>query len=124
MKLTDSMIQWLASGQRGTSSETIFTHLTGVNALGSSGMDHPHDPSDLMRCEKLLRQCPELRAAMPRMAECGPVWQQLVDEWDALVALVLEDAPDWMKGRGSAKKAYDRMCEIIDGERAKQEPQP
>ena len=118
MTITDGMIQWLANGRRGVSSETIFTHLTGVDARGSYPLDYPHDPSDLMRCERLLRQCPELRAKMHRMGELSPVWQQLVAEWDSLVALVINEAPSWMDGKGSAPKAYKRMREIIADARA------
>lgn len=116
MELTKSMIQWLASGRRGVSSETMFTHLTGVECRGGWMGDYPHDPSDLMRCERLLRQCPELRAELHRMAELGPVWATLVADWDSLVALVIEEAPDWMDGTGCATKAYERMREIIDNE--------
>lgn len=119
MNLSPEMILWLGNGERGVSSNTIFTKLTGVDALGDWPGSHPHDPADLMRCEKLLRLFPELRLRMPEMAAVSPEWAGLVAEWNDLVALVLEEAPEWMKGRGRAPKTFNRMQQIIDGARVK-----
>ena len=112
MVITNGMIDWLANGQRGASSETIFTHLTGVEA--GSFRDHPHDSSDFMRCEKLLIQCPELRKELARMADLGPVWTRLVADWGMIVALVNEENPDWMTKSGRAPKAYKHIRGIIE----------
>lgn len=46
--------RWLASGERGASSDAIFYQLTGV-ATGDK-TSHPHDPADLRRCRLLLEQ--------------------------------------------------------------------
>lgn len=112
MELTGSMIEWLANGQRGVSSETIFTHLTGIKA--GSFRDHPYDTSDFMRCEKLLIQCPELRKELPRMADLGSVWAGLIADWDTIVALVNEENPEWMTKSSSTPKAYRRIRSIIE----------
>lgn len=111
MDITNGMIQWLANGNRGVSSETLFTHLTGIEA--GKYRDHPHDPSDFMRCERLLMQCPELRDELHRMAELGPVWAALVADWDVIVALVNAESPKWMTACARAPKAYQRICDII-----------
>lgn len=95
---------WLASGERGISSNTIFTHLTGVDALRDWGMDHPHDPADFRRCRLLVAQVPELRPLLPRMADVSPVWAALVNRWDEICAC-MDTAP---------ADAYDLMRTIIN----------
>lgn len=118
-----NLIQWLANGERGISSNTIVTHLTGINAMGQWGRrDHPHDPGDLSRCRLLLEQVPELRMPfVAHMATCSPVWAALTRAWDELCALMDEEAPHWRDGRGSAPKTYRRMSELIDGARVKEQ---
>lgn len=92
-------VEWLAHGDRGLSSETIFTHLTGIDAVGSCNRRprwHPTDAGDLGRCRRLLEDdVPELRPAFTRMGEVSAVWKRLVKHWDALCALMDREAPDW-----------------------------
>ena len=94
----------------------MFTHLTGVSALGGHwpkwGVHYPHDPDDLSRCRKLLEAVPELKPLLPRMAEASPVWAELVSRWDELCALMDAEAPQWRDGQGSAKKTYALMQEL------------
>lgn len=97
--------KWLASGERGISSNTLFTVLTGVDALRNWGMDHPHDPADFRRCRLLLEQVPELRPLLPKMSQVSAVWAALVARWDDICAC--------MDNRPS--EAYDLMCTVIDG---------
>ena len=109
-KLTRAMVAWLAGGRRGISSNSIFTHLTGMDAM--AGWPHPSaplDPDDLGRCRRLLELCPELRAALPRMAGLSPVWAAMVAEWDELCALMDEENPGWRDGEGAAPRTYHRM---------------
>lgn len=113
MQLTNSMISWLANGDRGVSSNTIFSHLTGVNALVFGGC-HPLDPDDLWRCRELLKRCPELKAELPRMATKSKEWAALVPEWDNLCAMMDEEAPNWPKFGSSAKRTYLRMQELFE----------
>lgn len=54
------LTSWLASGERGISSNTIVTCLTGINALGGHWHSHPLDPDDMTRCRKLLERVPLL----------------------------------------------------------------
>ncbi|MBB3017613.1 hypothetical protein FHR70_000653 [Microvirga lupini] len=111
--LSQNAIMWLATGERGTSSETLFTLTTGHDCTGDWGYSHPHDPDDLSRCRKLLDQCPELVSCLPRVAAAGPEWAALVPRWDELCALMDEESPDWREGRGSAPKTYALMKSIF-----------
>ena len=114
MILTDNMIAWLARGERGASSNTIFQHLTGHDTGSSGGFSHPHDPDDVRRCRKLLDQCPELKATFPQMATRSPVWAALVAEWGSLCAEMDFEAPDRRDHQGAAPIAYRHMKAIIE----------
>jgi hypothetical protein len=105
-------VQWLAHGERGLSSETIFSHLTGVDAVGDGHRWHPLDPGDLGRCRRLLDEVPELRAAFPRMREVSPVWSRLVDAWDTLCDQMDSEAPQWRDGTGHCRQTYDHMKQL------------
>jgi len=118
--MTKAMVDWLAGGERGISSNAIFTHITGIDAMlgwrDSTG--HPHDPADWRRCEILLEQCPELRAEFYQMKEVSDIWKRLVENWDKIRQIFIKEAPynwrdkdcDWC-----APETYDLMCEIIHG---------
>lgn len=90
---------WLASGERGLSSETIFQHLTGVKVI----KDHwesrfpftPSDPADLRRCRLLLEQVPELAPRIGEMATASPEWAGLVARWDEICAAMDKESPEW-----------------------------
>lgn len=86
--ITPEMIQWLANGRRGSSSETMFSWLTGVNCFTPcyfcSQTQHPCDASDFERCVNLLNQCPTLRPHLATLAELSDVWAGLVSAWSML----------------------------------------
>ena len=112
--LSEAAVKWLAGGQRGVSSETIFTHLTGIDALGGWRKNHPYDTADFRRCRLLLEQVPELVPLLPRMAEASPQWSALVEQWDTICATMDEEAPEWREGRGQkAPKTYDLIKRAI-----------
>lgn len=109
--ISENLIQWLANGERGVSSETIVHHVTGLDMGRNFFSDHPWDPSDLGRCIKLLERCPELdlgfREKMPKVSS---VWASLVEHWDELAALLEDEVPGWRSGvKGRAQKTYDLM---------------
>lgn len=106
-------IEWLACGERGLSSEAIFTHTTGMEARDvyyRNRFEHPLDPDDLRRCVRLLEAVPECRDHFNRMAECSQSWAELVKVWGKLVESLDAEAPGWRDGeRGNAPKTYDMM---------------
>lgn len=108
------VINWLASGERGASSNTIVQHLTGLDALGGWRGSHPWDPDDLRRCIKLLEACPILAERFDDMRDVSPEWAGLVAAWSELVATFDSEVPGWRDRRsGSAPKTYARMRQII-----------
>lgn len=113
--LSDAATKWLANGRRGISSNTIFTVLTGIDALRGWEKDHPYDPADLDRCLLLLEAVPELKPEMHRMAQVSKHWAALIKRWDELVEChVTEVGIGWTKAK-SAPKTYALMREILDG---------
>jgi hypothetical protein len=117
--LSPDSAAWLASGERGISSDTMFQHLTGVRALRDGWhASHPHDPDDLGRCRKLLEQVPDLQPRLADMASCSPEWARLVARWTELCTLMDEEAPRWREGVGDAPKTYALMQQLIKGEPA------
>ena len=114
--LSSQAVKWLASGERGISSEHMFYVLTGIPAGRiRPGSCHPSDPDDFKRCEKLLRQVPEFRSRLDEMRLVSPVWNALVDNWNKLVEVIEEEVPGVLSGErfhGSAPTAYALMKEI------------
>lgn len=113
--------QWLATGERGLSSEAIVSHLTGQQVGRWANGDYPHDVGDFRRCELLLRSVPAARIRFHGMARVNAVWAALVPAWYEIVALIESEVPDafvsgYWRG-GSAPKAYTRIRELIDSAR-------
>lgn len=111
--LSEAATKWLASGERGVSSDTLFTHLTGIDALRGWRKDHPYDPADLRRCRLLLEQVPELVSEFPRMAKVSKAWAALVREWDTICATMDEEAPNWRTKGERAAKTYELIKQAI-----------
>lgn len=90
--ITPEMVQWLANGRRGLSSEVVFSWLTGVVCWKSLHPDrttfHPLDAGDFERCIMLMNQCPTLRPCIPALAELSPIWAGFVSAWTMLEVLL------------------------------------
>lgn len=109
-----SVADWLARGERGTSSETIVAFLWGLPITGRWGMSHPYDPDDLRRCLLLLQASPETAARFNEMDAVSPEWKRLVANWSRLEAVFREEVPDIHNCfRQSAPKTYDAMKRVL-----------
>lgn len=97
--------KWLASGERGISSNAMFTHITGVDASGTWGFDPPCDPDDFRRCRLLLEQVPELVENLGFMRSVSPTWACLVDDWEIICTTMDEETPNWRNPNGSGQFA-------------------
>ena len=115
----EAVVAWLANGEVGASSKCMAMWL----AFGQRTRDpfggHPHDPDDMDRCLKLLAIAPKLRERLPMMAELNKTWAALVDRWDEIEAMQMDEIGlGWTKAR-SAPKTYALMQEVISGARNK-----
>jgi hypothetical protein len=99
---------WLAGGDTGISSKTIWSVMTG-RAFDDARWHPsiPHDPSDFGRCHRLLEQFPTWRERLGEVAAQHRSWTKLVEAWDELTALYVEEFPS-----GRAPKLYARMQEL------------
>lgn len=112
---SQNLIRWLANGRRGTSSNTIVTHLTGIDAMGKwDRRSHPYDPDDMTRCRRVLEEVPELQALFKNMATCSPQWAVLIEHWQELCDLMDSEAPDWRAGLGDCPNTYRRMYALLN----------
>lgn len=102
--LSPEAIAWLANGERGVSSDTIFTKMTGVDT-GVEIFDIPHDAWDFMRCRKLLEQCPEIASKFHKEMARDPKWEPLVKNWKRICDSLDKEAPDW---RNTRRMEYPR----------------
>lgn len=106
---------WLASGERGLSSEAIVAHLTGKR-VGSHGRgDHPYDADDFRRCVLVLEHVSIARLTLHRMADVSPEWAALVSEWDSLEQQLRNELDDDLSrhSRKPAPKTSARIREIL-----------
>lgn len=107
--LSAAAVEWLATGERGMSSEAMFYQFTGVGEPSSRA---PSDPADFRRCRLLLEQVPEFLTQLPEMAEVSPTWKALVAHWDELATLMDSEMPNWRDGSGRVPKTYALMKQI------------
>ena len=111
-ELSDGAVNWLASGERGASSEALFSRLSGVNcnAPNKPRTDNPYDPADLRRCRLMLEACPELAAKLDEAMDMSPQWAALIRIWPTLCECMDAECPDWRNGRSrAAPTTYKRM---------------
>jgi hypothetical protein len=108
---------WLDCDETGMSSRVMASVLSGF-AGDKTGIyvedryAHPLDPSDFGRCVGLLNACPEMRPHIAEMATVSPTWKRLVEHWDELEVLYLEELP-----KKKAPKLSARMIELIENKK-------
>lgn len=83
---------WLANGEQGISSKTMFYYLGGSRTKLTREEWPPSDPSDFRRCYLLLKAVPQWRkpAYLNKMKVVSKEWEALVDNWDKLEELLEE----------------------------------
>ena len=105
---------WMASGERGLSSEAIAITTLGAYPTGRTAA-WPLDPSDLRRCLLLLEEVPEAREqGVDVLAARYPQWAALADRWDRLAETLRAEIGADIPPRGKAPKTYALMREALD----------
>lgn len=97
---------WWSDGERGMSSETIYSVMTHEGM--PVGRSHPHDPDDFRRCYLLLKLIPEWRERIADMKQVSKAWANLADNWGALTGMLEE----MMAGKKSSAM-HDFMQTLI-----------
>lgn len=84
---SDRIKWWLENGEKGASSEAMIWICYGI---GKHDTSHPYDPSDFLRCHKLVRYVPEIKNRFHLLKGQGKAWGNLVDNWDKLTKMLDE----------------------------------
>lgn len=118
IKLSDAAIRWLANGDRGRSSNTLFTILSGIDCMKGYDQCHPLDAWDFIRCEKLLIAVPEFRSGLfSIMYDVDMEWSRLVSNWDRIKNTIELEMPGVFEHprNGVFKTAHGLIGDIIHG---------
>lgn len=84
---------WLANGERGMSSETMWHCFMDEDGFE---INFPYDPDDFKRCYKLLETVPEWKNDLHKLRKLSATWSNLVDNWDKLTEMYEENIrTDW-----------------------------
>ncbi len=97
---------WLREGNRGASSNAMCKRIFGIPE--SARDDHPHDPSDLLRCLQFL-DATHSHDQLPLMADVSSAWALLVPNWAFLADTLRTEA----KYGTSAPKTLAEMRAIL-----------
>lgn len=108
-----AVLDWLANGETGISSKTIAFTVLGIQYDNPFRSCHPWDPADLRRCVDLLKRIPELRRHLDKVRGVSSVWNDLIERWDELEALLERE----MVFGNRAPETYALMQEIIGDRR-------
>ena len=83
-KIKDKILNWLANGETGISSEAMAFKMAGVNQKAWCGGTHPSDGDDFKRCMKLVNEVPEIRTRLEEMCSVSKCWKALIDNWESV----------------------------------------
>lgn len=103
------ILNWLSNGETGLSSKAMAFTAIGVECRKA----YPSDPSDFNRCLKLVNEIPEIEKHFKKIADLSPAWASIIENWNLIKDLFLEEVGyDWSNGR-SAPKTYALMKDVI-----------
>lgn len=111
--LSEAAMKWLEYGERGLSSEAMFSRFTGIILDGEINTDHPYDGDDFRRCRLLLEAVPEFQAKLPLMKDVSTQWHSLANSWQELCDLMDNEAPEWRNQSGTCRKLNIKMAEFL-----------
>lgn len=83
-----------------------------AQAIAYGGRDHPHDPSDLLRCVTYCSGRLTTAELQKRMAGRSVEWDRLLPEWDNLVALLRHEMDT--RTDGTAPSTYMEMKRVLN----------
>ena len=106
------ILRWVFNGETGISSKQMAATACGIAIKDWFDRGHPLDPADFNRCLKLVRACPEVKAAFPKIAKLSREWRGVIEHWDEIRRSFLAEAGwDWSKSN-NAPKTYELMRRI------------
>lgn len=108
--LAMKVLQWQSTGDVGVSSATMASIALGLDKpFYGSHFDAPHDPSDMLRCMKLLEAIPEIRDHFPTIAKRVPTFKGIIEQWDELAEVMSREC---VGDKWRAPDAYKMIKEL------------
>lgn len=107
--------EWIATGEVGISSKTIWAALMGVPFTRKTQFDTPSDTDDFQRCFKLLHDVPGFRERLPEVGAWFPKWKPFCEHWAELETLWISIFVEWHSHIRSQhlKDTCDKMYKIL-----------
>jgi len=92
--LAERLLWWVHRGERGASSETIYSVFADRRGLRPDRWASvPHDPDDFRRCRQLLDLIPEWRSRIKEVGLTYPWYRPFTDRWEEMDRLWDEESP-------------------------------
>ena len=117
--MTERLLAWYCTGERGLSSEAIARTAAG-HPLGN-GKDSrvPYDAADLRRCVLLLREVPEaFEHGVLVLASKYDNWAALAANWTQLERTLTGEIGQELNLRVKTPRTYKLMRGLLDGTKA------
>ncbi len=100
-----SVLEWLANGQTGMSSEAMAFTAVGVERESYPTWP-PSDPADFNRCMLMLERLPFVRDHFGAIASLSPEWRGVIKNWDDIErSFLAEVGRNWSRGK-RAQRTY------------------
>jgi len=107
--MKDKILQWFATGRTGVSSRAMASAIAEIKVEHSWPGNHPHDPDDFNRCLLFLECVPEARKHLDKVANISDVWKNIVENFDTLEQMFLDEVGLNWSNATKASKTYKYM---------------
>ncbi len=117
--MTQRLLKWYCTGERGLSSEAIARTAAG-HPLGN-GKDSrvPYDAADLRRCVLLLREVPEaFEHGVLVLATRYDNWNALARSWGQLERVLVSETGQDLNLKVSTPRTYKFIRSLLDESKA------
>lgn len=111
--ISPELLGWIERGERGTSSNTIFSVITGFPLIPKLHYSTPCDADDFRRCRLLCETSTEMVSKLHLMNKISPAWNRLVSEWVNIYRLMDEETPQWRYGKGNTPRTNSLIKGLV-----------
>jgi hypothetical protein len=102
------VLQWLAPGVKATSPVAMAMGACGIRRHKS----YPVDAVDFQQCLLLLENLPEIRNHFRKIGEISSIWKRLVEQWEDIEKVFLEEAGLYWERASSAPRTDSALRNV------------
>lgn len=111
--LAMKVLEWQAKGEIGISSATMASVALGMEKnFYHCYFSEPSDPSDLLRCMKLVDFIPEVKDSFREISKRCPQFRPIIDNWELLTSTLKREMAQGSK----APETYSLMKKLLSSE--------